>query len=191
MSAPISASPPGATSAAISRRIFVFLVVLDVLYLVNCLSPFLGLKFENSQAMYSQLDARARNHLVLPPLPVFGEAVYVRDVEIELPPELADEAAGLQWFTSWANRTGHSLHLQFFDHHFARLCEAAPGARIGLRYTAADGSAKSHDDVCAEPELRDPFPIGLYPACDPECYGELEVWASGRWRSSGIEGVAP
>lgn len=180
-----------ATPSTVARRICIFVVVLDVLYVVNCLSPFLGLKFENSQAMYSQLDARARNHLVLPPLPVFGEPVYVRDVAIDLPPALEDEGAALQWFTRWANENGRSLHLPFFDYHFARLCDASSGARIRLRYTAESGAAVVHEDVCAESELRDPFPIGLYPACDPECYGELEVWASGRWRDAASGEAAP
>lgn len=179
------------SAAGISRRILVFLVVLDGAYILNCLSPYLGLKFENSQAMYSQLDARARNHFLMPSLPrALGQA-YVRDVRVEVPPALEAESAGLQWFIRAANESGRLVHLQFLDHHFARLCDPPPAAPIRLSYTTEAGVVARHDDVCADPELRDPFPISLYPACDPECYGELEVWASGRWRDAGREGAAP
>jgi len=180
-----------ASTADVARRLLVFVAVLDVAYVVNCLSPFLGLKYENSQAMYSQLDARARNHLVLPRLADFGGDRYVRDVEITVPPALEDDARALRWFTDFANGSGRALHLPFLAYHFDRLCEAAGGAPIGLRYVTEQGEARRHDDVCAEASLRDSSPIGLYPACDPECYGELEVWASGRWRDAAAEPAAP
>lgn len=180
-----------ADPATISRRIVIFLVVLDLLYILNCLAPYLGLKFENSQAMYSQLDARAHNHLVLSALARAGDDDYVRDVELEVPPQLEGQIAGLRWFLRAANQSHRLLHLQFLDHHFARLCAFDPSASVELRYTTRGGAVVRHDDVCSEPDLRDPFPIGLYPACDPECYGELEVWASGRWRDSAAREPAP
>ncbi len=179
-----------ASSTAIAGRILIFIVVADLVYILNCLAPYLGLKFENSQAMYSQLDARARNHLLVPAQPL-READYIREVELEVPVALEDEVAGLRWFLRAANESGRSIHLPFLDHHFARICEAQPTAPIRLRYVTGDGVVTRHDDVCSNPELRDPFPIGLFPACDPECYGELEIWASGRWHDPESGGAAP
>lgn len=167
---------------AISRRILVFVALLDVAYVVNCLSPFLGLKYENSQAMYSQLDARAGNHLVLPRLADLGGDAYVTGIDLTLPAELEDDAAALRWFLRSAAEEKRSVHLPFLAYHLDRLCAVADGAPIGLDYAAVGAAKREHDDVCRVPALRASSPIGLYPACDPECYGELEIWASGRWR---------
>lgn len=171
----------------LERRLLVSLVVLDVLYVANCLSPFFGLKFETSQAMYSELHPKGTNHLLIPRLEGFGLDTYVRDVGLEMPAGLAAEAAGLQWFTGWTRRNARDVHLGFFDYHFARLCAADPTATIRVRYTRADGSQALHENVCAEADVGRYFPLGLYPACEPACDQQLEDWASGRFASGVIE----
>jgi hypothetical protein len=165
------------------RRLLVFLVVLDVLYVVNCLAPFFGLKFETSQAMYSELQPKGTNHLLIPPMKIFDFDTYVRTVRVEVPEGLKDEAAGLRWFTDWTRRNDRDVHLGFFDYHFARLCAAEPTARIGFSFTREDGSRERREIVCAEAGVGSYFPIGLYPACEPACDEQLEDWASGRFAS--------
>ncbi len=96
-------------------------------------------------------------------------------------------AAGLQWFLGWSRREAHEVHLPFLAYHFERLCAAAPDATIRLRYVDADRGPRVHDDVCRDPELQRGELLGLYPACRPACYEELETWASGRWRADARE----
>jgi hypothetical protein len=169
------------------QRLLVFLVLFDVFYVANCLAPFFGLKFETSQAMYSELQPRGTNHLLIPPMKIFALDTYVRDVRVEVPVGLEDEAAGLQWFTDWTRRHERDVHLGFFDYQFARLCAASPTARIAFSYTRADGTPERRADVCADADVGRYFPIGLYPACEPACDQQLEDWASGRFATGDAE----
>ncbi len=169
------------------QRLLIFLIVFDVLYVANCLAPFFGLKFETSQAMYSELRPKGTNHLLIPPMKLFHLDTYVRDVRVEVPASLEHEAAGLQWFADWTRRHDRDVYLGFFDYQFARLCAANPTARIAFSYTREGGSQERHEDVCAEPDVGRYFPVGLYPACEPACDQQLEDWASGRFASGEAE----
>lgn len=69
------------------------IVVLDLAYLMNGFSPYLGLKYFYSQAMYSNLqtDSTGSNHLFLPHIGLFQNDVFVRISLLEFTPPVSDE----------------------------------------------------------------------------------------------------
>ena len=75
--------------------------------------------------MYSELQPKGTNHLLIPRFRIFEQDRYVRDVRVEVPPALEDEAAGLLWFTDWTRRHERDVYLGFFDYQFARLCRGS------------------------------------------------------------------
>jgi hypothetical protein len=176
-------------SRHLKRGLLAAIVLLDAGYILSCLGPYLHLKYEFSQAMFSMLEPAGENHVLMPSLNLFDNANYVWVDSVRSEGGPPDELRGLSGFLAGTRATGTLVHLGFLKYHLSRLCRS-PGTRVIAAWRGRDGKRESSSDVCADPELRHYLPIGLYPACDPDCSGLLRNWAAGKSLASG-EGETP
>jgi hypothetical protein len=174
------ADPLPAPSRRLSRFLLGAIVTLDLVYVLNCLAPYVGLKYEFAQAMFSMLSFRGDNHLFIPSVPLFSVGRFVHLTSAEATGQAEPVARKFTEFVRWAETNGRSVHINFLRYQMDRICGAAPGERVHL--TVRDGG-QVHDyaNACDEPALRGHSrPGGLYEPCDPECNLYLRAWASGR-----------
>jgi hypothetical protein len=162
------------------------IVLLDAGYILNCLGPYLHLKYEFSQAMFSLLEPAGENHVLMPSLNLFDNANYVRVDSVRDQGEGTEELRALSGFLAGTRATGALVHLGFLKYHLSRLCRS-PGTRISAAWVGRGGKRESSSDVCADPDLGHYLPIGLYPACDPDCSRLLRNWAAGKSVAGGEE----
>jgi len=170
-------------SRHLKRGLLVAVVLLDAGYILNCLGPYLHLKYEFSQAMFSMLEPAGENHVLMPSLNLFDNANYVRVDSVRSEGGPPDELRALSRFLAATRATGTLVHLGFLKYHLSRLCRSR-GTRVIAAWVGRDGKRESSSDLCVDPELRHYLPIGLYPACDPDCSALLRNWAAGKPASS-------
>ncbi len=170
-------------SRHLKRGLLAAIVVLDAGYILNCLGPYLHLKYEFSQAMFSMLEPGGENHVVMPSLNLFDNANYVLVDSVRSEGAPPDELRELSTFLAATRATGTRVHLGFLKYHLSRLCRSR-GTRVTAAWVGRNGKRESSADVCTDPELRRYLPIGLYPACDPDCSALLRNWAAGKSGSS-------
>jgi hypothetical protein len=174
------AEPVPAPLRPTARFLLGAIVTLDLLYVVNCIAPYIGLKYEFAQAMFSMLTFRADNHLFIPAVPLFDVGRFVHVSSAEATGRAEPVARKFTEFVRWADTNGRSVHINFLRYQMDRICGAAPGDRIRLKLREG-GVERVYDNACDEPSLRGHYrPGGLYEPCDPECNLYLRAWASGR-----------
>lgn len=159
-----SGLPPGGARVAV-------LALLLGAFVVNCVSPYLGLKTEFSLAMFSNLRPAPWCHLVLPrPLRAFSGARYVviDDVEGLVAPGAAPDAAtarALSVLAAW-RRVRYSTYL--FGEVVEHVTRTAAARGLRVRYRVEDGAPQVLDGsrpVAAD--LGRPIRAHLFPALLP------------------------
>ncbi len=174
------ADPVPAPSRPLSRFLLAAIVTLDLAYVLNCLAPYVGLKYEFAQAMFSMLNFRADNHLFIPAVPLFSVGRFVNVSSAEATGRAEPAARKFTEFVHWADTNGRAVHVNFLRYQLDRICTAAPGNEIRLTLRERGGE-RVYENACAEPTLRGHSrPGGMYEPCEPECNLYLRAWASGR-----------
>ncbi len=163
----------------------VTVLLFDLTYLLNCAAPYVGLKYEFSQVMFSQLESTGRNHLFLGSLPLlFGNAVYLHVDSVKSNVATDRHGAALERFLAAVRENGQAVHLEFLAYHFDRLCQKSAGQPIAAAYSIRGTGAKHVvANVCDRSNLREASPVGLFglfPACVPDCTDLVTAWAAGR-----------
>ncbi|MGH7519470.1 MAG: pyrroloquinoline quinone-dependent dehydrogenase [Gemmatimonadales bacterium] len=155
---------------------------LDLAYLFNCAAPYLGLKYEFSQVMFSQLEPSGQNHLFLSSVPrLFGNAGYVHVDSVEGNVATDRHGAAFQRFLATVRETGRAVHLGFLAYHFDRLCKRSVGQPIPIWYSIPETGAKhAVANICDRLDLREASLVGLFPPCEPDCTALVTAWAAGR-----------
>lgn len=137
-------------------------------YVLNCMSPYIGLKYYYSQAMFSGLDKQGTNHYFIPACKIFDTRRYVSVLRFEAGPvSLGDpqsDYAPLRRFARRAKKQDVSENL--LSSIIASACRHPDLRPIRLSYVRVDepGVVQSVKDACKEPtELASPHPFNLYP----------------------------
>ncbi len=155
-------------------------IFLDLLYIINCLSPYLGIKYQFSQAMYSYLGYHGENHLFFPRLDIFKNDEYVNIKDLEVSGVETQYKKDFVDFVNWTQSYERSVHLDFLQYHFNKLCVVYKVDHVSVTYLTQEGKRINHINVCEEEAMLSYFPSYLYPACSPNCKEKIFEWARGQ-----------
>ena len=175
--------PPGLRFRALSLGL---ILLFDGLYIINCLAPYLGLKFNFSQTMYSGLLPTAENHLFFPKIPIFQYDTYASVTSIDIAGVETAHRKNFETFVESARNSGQFIHLNILKYHLDRICREE-NVSIAIEYQTYWKQRVYHSDACVTPRMRQYSSVQLYPSCWPSCTGELARWAreadgSGAWQ---------
>jgi hypothetical protein len=137
---------------------------------VNDALPYLGLRDDSCQTMFSSLEwtARSNNHLFVPQYALSDQWLYldVRDVEIQPLPTERFARYAAEWLTAPARlRNAEAIRVAAF-----RLCTAGHQVSFSVRAEHDPGPPRSIADACADPTYSRPrawIPVRLYETDEP------------------------
>lgn len=150
---------------SLERRLRIVVVGCAVLLAGNDALPYLGLRDDSCQTMFSALhwDERRNNHLFVPQRAVSDLWAYlvVTDVAIEPPPGSEREALVAEWLT----RPGRLRNTEALRVAVRTLCDG--GHRVGMTVHRSDldDPVVRHEDACAVSALSRPnalLPVRVY-----------------------------
>jgi len=140
-------------------------VVVGLAAYAGCaILPYVGVAFDVSQTMYSNLrpEPGSNNHLFLPQAQWTDLGIYLTDVEALVSPVPARGPSQARAAFLVAGRR-HALNLESVRVAIAGLC--ADGHGVSLRYRLPEGAERRVTNACAEPDLSPhaALPLRLYP----------------------------
>jgi len=153
-----------------------------VLWAVNDALPYVGLRDDSCQTMFSSLewgvgpDGRSwNNHLVVPQHMVSSLWSYLEVREVRITGEARD--ARERALVRWLSREGYALHVEAVRVVVSQLCEhhtislevrtrvAVPSGGWGPAGPLEQAPFERIEDACAEPDLSEPhvlIPVRLF-----------------------------
>lgn len=154
----------------LERRLRIFVVVLGVSLATNNLLPYVGLRDDSCQTMFSSLHwwQDGNNHLFMPQRMLSDLWAYRTDVRATLDPPTPPEGRARD-LERWLTRPDRALNTEAIRVVVRQLCDR--GHRVTLRWTdrrgadLQDARAGHAADACAVPALSAPrwwIPVRLY-----------------------------
>lgn len=153
----------------LERRLRAAMITLGVALTLNNLLPYVGLRDDSCQTMFSSLAwwEHGNNHLFMPQRMLSDLWAYRYDVEATLqpPPEGYGRARDLE---RWLKQPNRALNTEALRVVLRQLCDR--GHRVSLTWTDRRGPdrrphRRSAPDACADPSLSSPhgwIPVRLY-----------------------------
>ena len=140
-------------------------VVLGGLLSVNNLLPYLGVRDDSCQTMFSGLDWKAdsNNHYLAPQRAITDLWDYYGDVEAHVSPWPGDGSEG-ELLVQWLNRSDREANTEAVRVAVAQLCDAGHAVQLRIRRRGAP-AFEDYPDACAVPFLSRPsrlIPVRLY-----------------------------
>ena len=167
-----------------SRVLALGLILLfDGFYLLNCLSPYLGLKFNFSQTMYSGLFPTGENHLFFPKIPLFQQDTYVSILDLDIVGAETARRKKFEEFVTFVQDSRRLMHMNLLRYHLDRVCREKD-VKVALEYQTHGKQKISYADACMTPSMRQYSSAQLYPSCWPSCTGELIQWMRETYEAS-------
>jgi hypothetical protein len=146
------------------RRAIAFGALLCLALTVNNLLPYLGVRDDSCQTMFSGLDwaAESNNHLFVPQHAVSDLWRYWYDVRVELDPPAPEHGrvADLRGFLDQPTRRLNDEAVRVV---VRQICERGHVVRL-TRRAARDAEVEVIEDACADPRLAPRWwiPVRLY-----------------------------
>lgn len=153
-------TPP---ASMIARRLQVFVVLFGVLIASNNLLPYVGLRDDSCQTMFSRLhwENGRNNHLFVPQLMVSDTWDYWIDVHADVEPEPQQWRA--RELVAWLNQPDRQLNKEAVRTVIRQLCDR--GYRVALRYRGRHEAETHEAQACDDPTLSAPHrwvPVRTY-----------------------------
>jgi hypothetical protein len=156
-----------ANDPTLDRTLRRVVIAIGVLLTCNNLLPYVGLRDESCQTMFSGLllQPRTNNHIFVPQHSLSDIGTYWSDLHatVSPAPNPASDGAVL---VAWLDTPQRYRNAEAVRSVVRRLCVA--GHRVGLRATFADGTQVDAADACADSRLSRPhawIPVRLF---DPD-----------------------
>ncbi|HJL16891.1 MAG TPA: hypothetical protein RMH99_14600 [Sandaracinaceae bacterium LLY-WYZ-13_1] len=149
----------------LDRRLLAFVVALVTLQATHNALPYLGLRDDSCQTMFSGLtyEARANNHHFVPQRAVSDLWRYVTDVEARIEPA-QPASARVGYLRDWLNAEDRRLNTEALRAVVWQICDA--GHRVRLRYRdPVTGRMAQAENACDVERLSSPrwaVPVRLY-----------------------------
>ena len=155
--------------SSLDRRLGAFVVVFSALLAANNLLPYLGLREDSCQAMFSGLGSgpTSNNHLFMPQRSVGDRWQYLRDVSVEVDPPPATERTA--YLAGWLGREDRRLNTDAVRVVVWQLCRE--GHAVRLSYREPIGGRIEQDAHACEGRFGSPswwIPVRLYETDVPE-----------------------
>ncbi|MDQ3033553.1 MAG: hypothetical protein M3Y87_14130 [Myxococcota bacterium] len=155
-----------ASGRALERRLIAVVVALATLLAINDALPYLGLRDDSCQTMFSSLEWGEdwNNHLFVPQRAASDVWAYLdlREVAIEPPPG----ERRLRFVAEWLEAPGREHNTEAVRVAIDQLCAAGHRVSLGARRSDRRGRAFTHhQDACAVASLSSPhrwLPVRLY-----------------------------
>ena len=162
-----------------SGAVFAVMVVVlvNAVFVVNNLAPYLGLHYAGAMTMFSNQAAIDGRHFFMPKLALSDAGVYVAIQRFE--PRNVESPAAREFgaFAAWTGSTRRVVNLDFVRYHASRVCGSAPDASIELSLRTEAGAQMDYENVCAERSMLRYAPLTSMSDCKPVCWGYVKQWA--------------
>jgi len=158
-----SARPP--RDRRLERGLGVVVAGWVLLVAANDLLPYVGLRDDSCQTMFSGLEwgERWNTHLFFPQHAVSDVWAYLEIAEVEITPTPAEPR--LVAIAAWLSRPDRDRNTEAVRVAVAQLCQAHLHVGFASRRTDGEHPLLRHDDACREPALSSPhrwLPVRLY-----------------------------
>lgn len=145
-----------------SAGLALVVVVVASLQITNNLLPYVGMRDDSCQTMFSGLSwqERSNNHLFMPQRMLTDLWVFYIDVEARVHPEPEGRSREL---VHWLRRDDIQHNAEAVRVAVEQLCER--GYDVRLSYRPVGGELTTNADACADPRLSSPhswIPVRLY-----------------------------
>lgn len=149
----------------LERRLALVVAAWVGLVVSNDVLPYLGLRDDSCQTMFSGLEwgERWNNHLVFPQYALSDVWAYLDVEDVVVTP--APETPRLRAIARWLARPDRDRNTEAVRVAVAQLCDAGHHVALSARRTDGEHPLATHADACAEPALSSPHrwvPIRLY-----------------------------
>ncbi|MBZ0121802.1 MAG: hypothetical protein K8H88_32715 [Sandaracinaceae bacterium] len=146
----------------------IFIAGLASLQMAHNALPYLGMRDDSCQTMFSGLEwtDRGNNHLLFPQRSI-GTWRTLADVHVEL--DRAPASARADYLARWLDRSDRAFNEEAVRAVVAQLCDE--GHRVRMRWrTSPAGEIHETQDACEVPALAEPhrwIPVRLYETDTP------------------------
>lgn len=154
-----------ASGRALERRLLFVVIALAALLSLNDLLPYVGLRDDSCQTMFSSLEWGEdwNNHYVMPQRAVSDVwmSIDVGDVRVEPAPG----ERRLRFVAEWLEAPERQRNTEAVRVAIDQLCAAGHRVRVSVRPTYPRGEWARHEDACSVAELSAPHrwvPVRLY-----------------------------
>jgi hypothetical protein len=149
----------------LERRLGAVVVAWALLLAANDALPYLGLRDDSCQTMFSGLEwgERETNHLFLPQHAVSDVWAYVEIRDLALTPRPGD--GRLVSIAAWLERPERALNTEALRVATRQLCDGGIAVSLATRRTDGRRGWIEHRDACADPSVSSPHarvPVRLY-----------------------------
>ncbi|GAB5547528.1 MAG: hypothetical protein RLO52_31950 [Sandaracinaceae bacterium] len=146
------------------RALFAAVAIVGALQVTNNSLPYLGLRDDSCQTMFSGLswEDGGNNHLIAPQRMLSSLWIFYIDLEVDVTPE--PRAGRLGDLVEWLRRDGIQHNDEAMRVAIRQLCDAGHAVAVARR-PAAGGPVQRTDDACADPRFSAPhawIPVRLY-----------------------------
>lgn len=146
------------------RALFAAVAIVGALQVTNNSLPYIGLRDDSCQTMFSGLSwqERSNNHLIAPQRMLSSLWIFYIELEVEVTP--APRAGREADLVEWLHRDGIQHNDEAIRVAVRQLCDAGHAVRMSRR-PVAGGPVQRTDDACADPRFSDPhswIPVRLY-----------------------------
>ncbi|MFK7989467.1 MAG: hypothetical protein AB8I08_25855 [Sandaracinaceae bacterium] len=144
------------------RALWVAVAVVSALQVSNNLLPYIGMRDDSCQTMFSGLDwhERHNNHLVMPQHMLTDWWVFYIDVDADVSPEPTGRSREI---VDWLRRDGLQHNAEAIRVGVRQLCD--DGIAVHLWVRRVGGPLEDIPDACADPRFSAPhwwIPVRLY-----------------------------
>ena len=149
----------------LDRRLALFVAGLCALLVVNDSLPYLGLRDDSCQTMFSGLDwtATENNHLFVPQHAVADLWAYFTDVHATLEPA-QPASAEVGYLAEWLDQPDRRLNTEALRASVRQICDAGHAVRLTYR-DPETGRLETAPNACEVERLSAPawwIPVRLY-----------------------------
>jgi len=146
-------------------RLRLFIVLVATLLVANNLLPYVGLRDDSCQTMFSGLRwwPGGNNHHLMPQSMVSDFWRFYVDVSAELDPPAPEHGRAAD-LLEWLNREGREKNIEAIRAVVRQLCDRGHRVELTYRFSYDDGPAQVAQ-ACDDPVLSDPhalIPIRLH-----------------------------
>lgn len=154
---------------SLDRRLGAFVVTLSALLAANNLLPYVGLREDSCQAMFSGLSPKrtSNNHFFMPQRSLGDHWQYLREVRVEVDPPPGTERTA--YLAGWLGREDRRLNTDAVRAVVWQLCREGHEVRLSYRDPISDRIERD-GDAC-EGRFGSPswwIPVRLYETDVPE-----------------------
>lgn len=148
----------------LDRRLAIFIATLGLALFVNNAFPYLGLRDDSCQAMFSGLEwaASTNNHVFVPQYALSDRWAYHTEVSAELTP-VAEPFTRAAYLERWLNQSERRLNTEATRAVVRQVCDA--GHTVRMSYRDPEGRRHEGVDACGDDTLSSPawwIPVRLY-----------------------------